>query len=278
MKPKTRRVVSSTVVIAMLLGLIVAVAAITRSTDKTSDDPDAGVISPTAEPSVSSAPEPGPFPGFWPSTTFAEATSLQAEVDSQPEPSRTDIKQVAARFLDEVTGWGDQVEIDGNTFEAGIDVSEPTVEGSATNGWTANVPFRRYRIDDGTKRPMGDNDNIEMFGLKGAARPVWFVTALKGSLIRIDAPDKGASVELEFQIKGEGVGFEGTLVTEVRDDTGKSIYKGFVNAGSTEPAPFDGQISLASAPETGSGILLISSDQGAEGPSSSLSIIRLRFA
>ncbi|MEO7804221.1 MAG: GerMN domain-containing protein, partial [Actinomycetota bacterium] len=207
---------------------------------------------------------------------YAAARGMQKTADGGLEAWRTDPKEVAMRFMDEFTGWGNKIQLDGNSFDSGLELQEPKIEGSEEAGWTATVSFRRFRVTESGKVPSGDTDTLHMIGLKGTEHPAWFVSNLASPQMHIAEPSDGQAISSPVKLSGRGVGYESTIVVEVKDDRGRSLGKGFVNGGSTEVAPFTGSqpFSKAASP---SGVVMLRPDQGAEGPPFSISIVRIHF-
>ncbi len=229
-----------------------------------------------SSPTATSTVQSGPFPGFWPERSYADATAAQARADRGEDPWRLDTKQVTTRFLADFANWDERFDFDGQVFEGGVDVEEPQISGSSADGWTAVVPFRRYRVYEGKKSPMGERDALHMMGLRGVEKPGWFVTSLKAKLEQVTKPADGESVGSTINVAGRGMGYEATIHLEVKDDAGRSLGKAFANGGSSEPAPFSGKITFGGA-QSPSGVLIVTPDKGVEGPDMIMSVVRIHF-
>lgn len=266
--------------LTLALGMVVLLgAAAFAATTLRSEPPpviDSGPAPQVTESTGPASAASEPFPAFWPAHDRATALLMQEQADQGKDAWRKDPREVAVRFIDEFTGWGSTVELDGNTFPSGVDVKAVEEGGDSSRGWSATVSFQRYRQIDQQQRPLGSVDTVSLIGLRGFQDPVWFVSGLESPQVKVEQPSSGANITSPTDVSGQGVGYEATIVVELREDVGRSLVKTFVNSGSTEVAPFRGQISFSSAVNP-SGILLLSSDQGAEGPPISMTIVRVHF-
>ncbi|HEV2810196.1 MAG TPA: hypothetical protein VGV93_07355, partial [Acidimicrobiales bacterium] len=64
-------------------------------------------------------------------------------------------------------------------------------------------------------------------------------------------------------------------LVEVRDDSGRRVHSGHLQAEGADMAPFQGSLELAQATTHG-GILMLTGDTGA-GPVPDMTIVRIRF-
>lgn len=231
------------------------------------------------------SPEPSPSPTvtapetfgnviFWPATSTKEAVELQDSVTSGQEAWMRDPKQVAVRFTESNVGWK-SIQIES---VSDIQVSEkPYYEGERF----VDVIFRPL-VGEGRTFP-GPRHLLRLRALPNYDDPAWFVSELRSDNVVVDTPVLGESVRSPFDLKGRGIGFEGTINTEVRADNQTRLHprrgtqEGFVMGGSTEIAPFQGKINFDLSP-TPRGILIVSSSSGLEGPSPGQTILRLMFA
>lgn len=235
------------------------------------------VSSSGAQVSPSQEVESGFFAGFWPATTHAEARAVQAKVDAGEDGWMTDPAAVAGKFLADFAGWGGRVRLEGQDAQSRVDSVETSIGGSAAQGWTALVKFRHRLIHNETSAAHpGTLHTMALIGLRGAERPAWFVTSLESDLISVDSPGQGQAVASPFTLTGRGSGFEATINYEIRDDRGEVLGTGYVMGGSTEPQPFSGS-AVFETPFANGGILLLTPSQGAEGPPSDMTIVRMQL-
>jgi len=245
--------------IAVVSGVAVTLFACTRS-----DPIGAGDRSGTPSPSRPSAV----FPGFWPVTTWEAADALQRRVTEGEAEWRTDPVEVAKAFAEDRLIWVLRIE------------GTPEVAGSARAGWKATVRFRPLVGEDLPPRHPGPLHTLDLFGLRGATEPVWFVSALHSEDIVLDTPDPAATVTSPLRIEGRGRAYEGTILAEVTDDAGRSLNAGadrdaVLQGGATELAPFSGALSFH-RPTTAGGTLALRGGAGT-GPVARATIIRVVF-
>lgn len=207
----------------------------------------------------------GNFPGFWPVTTWKEAQRLQDSYDQGHQPWRGDPADEATAFAQDFARWNIQV--------------DDTQVGDSADGKRATVTFRVFAGEEGQLRPVARH-TLSLFGLKGKANPVWFVSGLRSDQISVDSPRPGQVVSSPIRVAGRGQAYEGTLNPELRDDSGRRLHPrpadpGYLMAGATEMAPFEGALAFT-RPTTAAGILVISGDTGA-GPVANMTVVRVRF-
>jgi hypothetical protein len=212
------------------------------------------------------------FPAIYPVRTLEKAKALQAELDQGHGTPRGDPLQVAKDAAGLFCGW-DRVEA--RLLEK---------KGSAAEGWTAEVNVQPYFGENPDNEILGPEHRVSLIGLKFDT-PVWFATSIKGTNIEVDKPAAGATITSPVEVAGRGIGFEGTINTEIRDDQDKFLHpntdpnsdsRGFVMGGSTEVAPFSGKLPF-SKPTAPGGVLVMKSDTGA-GPTPNCTAVRVGFA
>ncbi|MGH2768746.1 MAG: Gmad2 immunoglobulin-like domain-containing protein, partial [Actinomycetota bacterium] len=205
------------------------------------------------------------FAGFWPVGTPESAQSIQDQVDAGRQPWRLDPRSVAARFAEEFVGW------------RRVDLLGSDLEGSAAAGWRAAVLFRPYTGEEHNLRP-GTRHTLGLVGLKGAARPAWFVSSLGSEHILVESPRGGDPISSPLLVSGRGIGFEATISVKIADDGGRALHPqpGILMGGATEVAPFSGSLEF-DRPAESAGILILTGSQGAEGPVPDQTIVRVRF-
>jgi hypothetical protein len=225
-----------------------------------------------ASPTPSAAPSQGAvFPAFYPVTTLADAKRLQSSVDNGHQPLILDPKEVARQFARDYIGW------------QRVEIGSETKSGSAAQGWKATVELRPYIGEVKPPSTPGPHHVVELIGLEGAQEPTWFVTGITSDNLVLDAADRPLGATSPLRVKGKGVGFEGTVLTEIRDDTGAVLHprpatqEGHVQAGATAPAPFEAELAF-DQPKTPGGVLILRSSSGLEGPAPDWTIVRLSFA
>lgn len=230
-----------------------------------------GRVGTTAGPSPSGAPAERDtfFPGFYPVTTYVDANRLQESVDNGHQPLTLDPAEVTRQFVRDYIGW------------QAIELGEVEKGGSVDSGWHATVQLRPY-VGEGRPTVLGSRHTVELMGLPGAAEPTWFVTAIRSDNIVLD-PLPDDPVTSPLPIKGTGIGFEATINTAIRDDERTTLHprprteEGWVQAGSTEPGPFEGTLGFGD-PGTEGGVLILTGASGLEGPPPDWTIVRLHFA
>ena len=229
-----------------------------------------GPGTPTPAPS---APE-GFFIGFYPVTTLEDARRLQESVDNGHQPLILDPAEVARQFARDYIGW------------QRVELGRVTKDGSAVAGWKATVELRPYVGEGKSPSTLGTRHVVELVGLEGAEEPTWFVTAIRSDNIVLDAlmGGPGPSGLEPFRIRGKGTGFEGTIHTQIKDDTGAVLHprkgrqdEGYVQGGSTELAPFEGTLAY-DQPATPAGVLSLTGDTGLDRPAPDWTVVRLSFS
>lgn len=221
-----------------------------------------GTPTPTTTPSAS-APH---FPAFWPVSALDAAEAMQAQVDGGADPWRLDPAKVAAEFGRARFDWA-------------VQPGTADVTGSEADGWKATVTFRPLIGEAEPPDHPGPLHTAELVGLRGAAKPAWFVASLRSESIVLDAPAQDALVGSPIQVTGRGIAYEGTIVATVADDSGRDLGPespgNVLQGGAMEPAQFSGALAFAE-PEAAAGTLTLVGDTGA-GPTPSATVIRVRF-
>ena len=200
------------------------------------------------------------FAGFWPESSEAEAAAMQKAFDNGHQPWRGDPDTVARLFAEHIAGWN-------------IEVTGSEVSGSAAEGWSAAVRFK-VLIGEEKLRPITAH-TLQLVGLGGAEHPVWFVSGLSSDHIRVDTPSEGATVSSPVRVAGRASAYEGNVLVEVRDDSGRRLHSGHLQAEGVDMAPFQGSLELTPATTHG-GILMVTGGSGA-GPVPDMTIVRIRF-
>ncbi len=93
----------------------------------------------------------------------------------------------------------------------------------------------------------------------------WFVTSAAGHYVQIDSPEPLASVSSPFTVTGQGLGYEGTIVADLRSRSAPAdvLAEAPTIAGSSEVAPFSVDVSFE-APVSSIGILVARDDPGTD--------------
>jgi hypothetical protein len=226
---------------------------------------------PATTPSPATSPDPmeSAFPAFYPVTTFGDAKRQQQSVDDGHQPLTLDPAEVARQFARDYIGW------------QRVQLGSVTKDGSAGSGWTAKVELRPYIGEADPPTHLGTRHVVELVGLRGAEEPTWFVTSIRSDNVALDFVKAEAGA---VDVKGRGVGFEGTIHVTIKDDAGSVLHprtgrndEGFVTAGSTELGPFETTLAL-SEPKAQHGVLVLTGDSGLEGPSPDWTVVRLHFS
>jgi Immunoglobulin-like domain of bacterial spore germination len=96
----------------------------------------------------------------------------------------------------------------------------------------------------------------------------WFVTGARSEDVEIGSPAPGAAAESQLSVSGEGRGYEGTIVVEVRRRAAGAavVADGFDTAGAGEArAPFSVDLTLPGTNGVAAGAILVAHDSsGAE--------------
>lgn len=259
--------------LVLVLVAVLAVVAISRLGSEGGDGagqptvpPVPGAASPTA-----ASPSGAVFPAFYPVTTLADAERLQDSVDNGHQPLIVDAREVARQFVRDYIGWQK------------VELGAEKKSGSAAEGWKATVELRPYIGESKPPTTLGVRHVVEMIGLTGAQAPTWFVTGITSGNIELEADEPPVRATSPLAIKGKGVGFEGTINTEIRDDAGTVLHprpgrnEGFVQAGATAPEPFVATLEF-DKPRTPGGVLILRGATGLDGPPPDSTIVRLSFA
>lgn len=152
-------------------------------------------------------------------------------------------------------------------------MTDSEVSGSAAEGWSAAVRFKAF-IGEEELRPITAH-TLQLVGLRGAEHPVWFVSGLSSDHIHVDIPSDGAIVSSPVRVAGRASAYEGNVLVEVMDDSGRRLHSGHLQAEGVDMTPFQGSLELAPATTRG-GILMLTGDTGA-GPVPDMTIVRIRF-
>jgi hypothetical protein len=226
----------------------------------------AATPSPTATPAV--------FPAFYPVTTLEDARRLQDSVDNGHQPLTLLPQEVARQFARDYIGWQK------------VQLGPVTKDGSAAAGWRATVEVSPYIGEGNPPTKIGTRHVVELIGLQGAREPTWFVTAIRSDNIVLDAVTggpSGPSSTQPFRIRGRGLGFEGTINPQIKDDAGTVLHprkgrqsEGYVQGGSFALAPFDATLPY-DPPGTPAGVLILTAATGLEGPAPDWTVVRLSF-
>ena len=267
-----KRAAGAALALSVVAGLGVVAVPQLLDLGRPGDRGSAGRIGTTAGPSPSTAPVEleAFFPGFYPVTTYADARRLQDSVDNGHQPLTLDPAEVARQFARDFIGW------------QAIDLGEATVEGSPARGWKATVELRPLIGEGRAPTQPGARHTVELLGLPGTAEPTWFVTGIRSDNIVLDERPHGPSTS-PLRVAGTGIGFEATINAAIRDDGGTTLHprpgmqEGYLQAGSTEPAPFEGTLAFDD-PHADGGVLVLTGASGLEGPPPDATIVRLRFA
>jgi hypothetical protein len=254
--------------LALALVAALAFVVVPRITQRDGRPAGPGTVTTTPTPDPTTDPMEQAFPAFHPVTTFEEAKKLQDSVDNGHQPLLLDPAEVARQFARDYIGWQK------------VELGAVTKDGSAAAGWTAKVELRPYIGEVNPPTHLGTRHVVDLVGLRGAEEPTWFVTAIGSDNIVLDLVREDAG---SVQIKGKGVGFEGTINTRIKDDAGTVLHprpgkgnEGFVQGGAMEPAPFEGTLAY-DTPKTPDGVLILTGGSGLEGPSPDWTIVRIGF-
>jgi hypothetical protein len=205
------------------------------------------------------------FPGYWPVATEAEARATQERVDANGDTWMHDPSEVAGRYASEELGWS-------LPDEAGV--ASP-VNGSASEGWSTSVEIYPM-IGEGQQKIPGPSHVVSLIGLKGAERPVWFVSGIVDENITVTDPKPGSSIASPAEVAGTGLTYEGNIVVTVIDDTGRKLGQQPTTAGGSEPVPFKGSVPY-DTPHSETGIVMFEGGSGIEGPNTDVTVVRVNF-
>jgi hypothetical protein len=208
------------------------------------------------------------FAGYWPVSTRAEAEAIQRRVDDGEETWRREPASVAKAY-GESLGW---------TVAEGVDNPETT--GDLAEGYTETTIAPM--IGEGTNKIAGAQHRVLMVSLEGADQSAWFVAGITSDNISVDEPRPGATITSPVRVAGRGVSYEGNILgAVVRDEPNPDAHGAFsgqpIQAGATEPMPFEATLSFP-RPDVPAGIVHLQGSSGLEGPSTDVTIVRVRFA
>lgn len=217
---------------------------------------------PPATAPTTTVPRPaGPFPGIWP---FASRTAVDDSDDGDTrfgDPGTT-----AAAFARDYVGMLD-----------------PAVgEAKASDGGTVGVEVRP-RGEDGDPVPDGGPSSVvtlRSYETAGGAT-VWTVVSAASPNLVVDEPAPGDVVGDVVRVRGQGTGYEGSVVAEVRQDgmeLGSSLGEAVGITGSVgELGPLSLDVSIDDPSEPG-GALLVTTDTGLDGVGvPEFTVVRLTF-
>ena len=214
------------------------------------------------------APSDAYFEGYWPAATRAEAEAMQRKVDGGEETWRRDPVEVATAYTRSQLGW-----------TVSLRVSAGRIPPAGTT--TQSVPIAPMIGEGGNKQP-GPEHTVRLIALEGVDNPVWFVTGITSPNITVDEPRPNATITSPVRVAGTGVAFEGNILAAVVADTpaDSDAHGAFggtpLQAGGTEPMPFEGTLSFP-LPKVPAGTVEFQGGSGIEGPSTDVTIVRVRF-
>jgi hypothetical protein len=206
------------------------------------------------------------FAGYWPVSTRADAQAMQQRVDGGEETWRREPVRVAQAYAQLALGWDLAPQVEG----------VPDLVGGAVE-----IPVAPM-IGESPQKRRGPEHIVRLVSLDGAKEPVWFVAGITSPNIVVDEPRPGATITSPVRVAGTGVAFEGNILgAVVRDATNPDSHGAFsgqpIQAGSTEPMPFEATLSFPK-PDVPAGIVHLKGSSGLGGPSTDVTIVRVRFA
>jgi Immunoglobulin-like domain of bacterial spore germination len=216
------------------------------------------------------SPQAAVFPAFYPVNTLADAERLQESVDNGHQPLTLLPAEVARQFARDYIGW------------QRVQIGTVTKSGSVEAGWKATVELRPYIGEADPPTTLGGRHAVELIALAGAEEPTWFVSGITSENIQLDMAEPPIRATSPLTIEGRGTGFEGTILTEIRDDAGNVLHprpgrqEGYVQGGATQPAPFEATLEFA-PPKTPGGVLILRGSTGLDGPAPDWTTVRLVF-
>ncbi len=215
----------------------------------------------TSTPPTTEPADDGVFPGIWP---FASQEAIDAYEDGDArfeDPAAT-----ADAFARDYLGMLDPV------------VGEAVV----TDDGSHYVDLRP-RGEDG--QPAPDGGPLTRVGLRSyetsyGAR-IWTVVGAASPNVVIYAPGPLAEVNEPLTVRGEAIGYEGTVIAQVRQDgmrAGESLGDAFGIAAQGEMTPFELEVPF-SDPTEPTGALVVHTDTGLDGVGvPEATVIRLAFS
>ncbi len=211
------------------------------------------------------------FAGYWPAHDLAGAQAIQERLDKREGPTWGLSPVETANEYAGQLGWTQR----GGTREypQTAALRGGPVSGSSAEGWTATVDVIPQVPPDGHRGPA---HVIHLVGLPGTDDPAWFVSGVVDSNITVSDPASGATIGRFAPLKGNALVFEGQVNVTAFDDAGIALGHTTVMAGGSERTPFDGGIDLTK-PSTPSGIIRFEGTNGIGGPSTDVTIVRVRF-
>ena len=238
-------------------------------------DPGAEEPEPTPTPQPAVVPR---FPAFWPDTGWESA--------SDAEDWRFDRREVAIRFTREFIGW-QRVSVE-KVSEPEPYEDTPSASGSEFSDADEKMVLLRslvqlnpYIGEDGNT--LGVLHTIELIGIQeDESSSVWYVAGITSPDTEVTEPFPQTLVDSPLNLRGRGRGYESTLHVEIRDDDGNFLHpregrnEGYVMAGQYSVEPFEATVEF-SRPRSESGILIITSSTGLEGPAPAWSVTRIHF-
>ena len=212
---------------------------------------------------LTGTPAPSPdqyFEGYWPVSTRAAAEALQRKVDGGEESWRRDPVAVAKKYTETALGWT-------------VSPDAERLFGIESGTWVAIAPM----IGESTQKQRGPEHRVALTYLEGADRPVWFVMGITSPNIMLEEPRPNATITSPVRVAGSGVAFEGNILAAVVPDSPIGNFGGQpIQAGGTEPMPFETTLSFPQ-PKVPAGIVHLKGGSGLEGPSTDVTIVRVRF-
>ncbi len=204
------------------------------------------------------------FEGYWPVSTRAEAEAMQRRVDAGEETWRRDPVAVATAYAESELGWT-------------VAPDAERLMGIERGTWVALAPM----IGEAAPTHRGPEHRVALTYLEGAERPVWFVAGIVSPNIVVEEPLPNATITSPVRVAGTGVAFEGNILAAVvPDPTDPDAHGAFggqpIQAGGTEPMPFEATLTFA-RPKVRSGTVEFQGGSGLEGPSTDVTIVRVRF-
>lgn len=201
------------------------------------------------------------FAGYWPVSTRAEAEAMQERVDGGQETWRRDPVAVATAY-GESLGW--TVAPDPQAFTS--------LGGGGTTVSVAPM------IGEGTQKQRGPDHTVSLATLDDATDPVWFVAGITTENVVVTQPRQNATITSPVRVTGEGITFEGSIVATVHADGAPDALgePALLQAGGSERMPFEGSIAFSDT-DAASGVVRFEGASGLGGPSTDVSVVRVRF-
>jgi hypothetical protein len=157
----------------------------------------------------------------------------------------------------------DPVEAVRSFVEVVIGVDDPDLsEFQAGEPGAGEVSVARVGEDGRPSDSTGIASTVTVRQLDGVH---WFVTSAGGHDVQIDSPEPLAAVSSPLTVTGQGLGYEGTIVAELRprSDPGAVLDEEPTIAGASEVAPFSVELAY-DAPGPSIGMLVARDDPGTD--------------